>query len=80
MSLRNVNEITSKTDWIIGHAHMALYGAFTFFAFAGIYYAIPVVTKKPLWSKRLADWHFALNMIGAMPILMNISGLIHIFY
>ena len=70
MSLRNVNEITSKTDWVIGHAHMALYGAFTFFAFAGIYFVIPVITKKPLWSKKMADWHFSLNLIGSVPFII----------
>lgn len=69
MALRNVNEITSKTDWIIGHSHISLYGAFTFFAIAGIYQAIPVITKKPLWSEKLADWHFSLNLLGSVPFL-----------
>lgn len=70
MALRNINEITSKTDWVIGHAHISLYATFTFFAIAGIYQAIPVITKNPLWSKSLADWHFALNLIGSIPFLM----------
>ncbi|SCA63031.1 Uncharacterized protein SCG7109_AH_00110 [Chlamydiales bacterium SCGC AG-110-M15] len=70
-ALRNVNEITSKTDWIIGHAHMALYGAFTYFAIAGIYHMVHVMTKRPIWSKSMADWHFTLNLIGSL--LMFIS-------
>ncbi|NGX41996.1 MAG: hypothetical protein K940chlam7_00270 [Chlamydiae bacterium] len=70
MALRNVNEITSKTDWIIGHAHVSLYATFTFFAFAGVYQVIPVITKKPLWSKAMAEWHFALNMIGSIPFMI----------
>ena len=70
MALRNVNEITSKTDWVIGHSHIALYGTFTFFAIAGIYQVIPVITKKPLWSNRLANWHFNLNLIGSVPFLL----------
>jgi cytochrome c oxidase cbb3-type subunit 1 len=65
-ALRNVNEITSKTDWIIGHAHMALFGSFTFFALAGVYHIVEVVTKKPIWSKSLGDWHFTLNLIGSL--------------
>lgn len=69
-ALRNVNEITSKTDWIIGHAHIALYGSFTFFAIAGIYQAIPYLEKKPLWSTKLADWHFALNLLGSIPFIL----------
>lgn len=70
MALRNINEITSKTDWVIGHSHIALYGTFTFFALAGIYGTIPTIVKKPLWSERLAQWHFNLNMIGSVPFLL----------
>lgn len=69
-ALRNVNEITSKTDWIIGHAHIALYGTFTYFAIAGIYQALPQMTGKPLWSDRLADWHFSLNLLGSIPFIL----------
>lgn len=72
MALRNVNEITSKTDWIIGHAHISLYATFTFFALAGIYQAIPVITKKPLWSPKLAEWHFNLNLLGSVPFLLSL--------
>jgi cytochrome c oxidase cbb3-type subunit 1 len=72
MSLRNINEITSKTDWVIGHAHVSLYGTFTFFAIAGIYYVIPAMSKKPLWSNRLAEWHFALNFWGSFFFLFSL--------
>ncbi|NGX61671.1 MAG: Cbb3-type cytochrome c oxidase subunit CcoN1 [Chlamydiae bacterium] len=65
-SLRNVNEIVSKTDWIIGHAHMSLLGTFTFFVIAGIYYVIPKIAKKPLYSQRLAEWHFTLALTGSV--------------
>lgn len=71
-SLRNVNEITSKTDWVVGHAHMALFGAFTFFAIGGIYHAIPAMLKRPLWSKSLSDWHFTLNLIGGMLFFVSL--------
>lgn len=72
MALRNVNEITSKTDWIIGHSHISLYGTFTFFAIAGVYQAVPVMAKKPLWSNKLADWHFALNLWGSLLFLFSL--------
>ncbi len=72
MALRNVNEITSKTDWVIGHAHISLYGTFTFFAIAGVYQAIPTICKKPLWSNKLADWHFAFNLWGSLLFLFSL--------
>lgn len=70
MALRNINELTSKTDWVTGHAHMALYLTFSFFAFAGVYFVVPIITQKPLWSKRMAHWHFSLNLIGAAPFVI----------
>lgn len=70
MALRNINEITSKTDWVIGHSHISLYGTFTFFALAGVYYVIPSIVGRPLWSQRLAEWHFNLNLWGSLPFLM----------
>lgn len=70
--MRNVNEITSKTDWIIGHSHISLYGTFTFFAIAGIYQAIPAMANKPLWSNKLADWHFAFNLWGSLLFLFSL--------
>lgn len=72
MALRNVNEITSKTDWVIGHAHISLYATFTFFAIAGIYQALPHLAKKPLWSKSIADWHFSLNLFGSIPFILSL--------
>lgn len=72
MALRNVNEITSKTDWVIGHAHISLYATFTFFAIGGLYQAIPVMCRKPLWSNKLADWHFALNLWGSLFFLFSL--------
>jgi cytochrome c oxidase cbb3-type subunit 1 len=72
MALRNVNEITSKTDWVIGHSHVSLYGTFTFFALAGLYYAVPAMVKKPLWSNKLANWHFAFNLWGSVLFLVSL--------
>lgn len=72
MALRNINEITSKTDWVIGHSHISLYGTFTFFALAGVYYAIPVITKKKLWSEKLASLHFSFNLWGSIPFMASL--------
>ncbi|MFN4173987.1 MAG: cbb3-type cytochrome c oxidase subunit I, partial [Parachlamydiaceae bacterium] len=72
MALRNVNEITSKTDWVIGHSHISLYATFTFFAIAGVYQALPQLTGKPLWSERLASLHFSLNLLGSFPFIFSL--------
>jgi cytochrome c oxidase cbb3-type subunit I len=71
-SLRSVNQIVSKTDWIVGHAHMAVFGAFTFFAIGGIYYALPRMLKKPLFSDKLAEWHFWLSFVGFLGFAISL--------
>jgi cbb3-type cytochrome c oxidase subunit I len=64
-SLRSVNQIISKTDWIPGHAHMAVFGAFSFFAFAGIYFALPrILGIKGMFSDKLGEWHFWFSFLG----------------
>lgn len=73
-SLRNVNELTSKTDWIISHSHVALLGTFTFFAFGSIYYVIEKMQNRPMWSQKLSNLHFSLNFWGS--ILMFIALMI----
>jgi cytochrome c oxidase cbb3-type subunit I len=71
-SLRTVNQIVSKTDWIVGHAHMAVFGAFTFFAISGIYFALPKMLKKELYSAKLAEWHFWLSFVGFLGFAISL--------
>ena len=65
-SLRTVNAIVSKTDWIVGHAHMAVLGAFSFFAIAGCLIAVPALAGRPLHSVRLANRSFWLIFTGGI--------------
>jgi len=71
-SLRSVNAIVSKTDWIPGHAHMALLGAFSFFAVAGIYYVVPRMWNTKLHSDALANWSFWFIMIGGLGFFVTL--------
>lgn len=71
-SLRSVNQIVSKTDWIIGHAHMAVFGAFSFFAIAGIYFALPKILKRPMYSDKLGEWHFWLSFVSFLGFAISL--------
>lgn len=71
-SLRAVNAIVSKTDWIPGHAHMAVLGAFSFFAIAGSLYIIPRMFKTPLYSDTVANWSFWFFMIGGLGFFVTL--------
>ncbi|MCF7972676.1 MAG: cbb3-type cytochrome c oxidase subunit I [Phycisphaerae bacterium] len=80
-AIRHVNVIVSKTDWVVGHAHMALLGAFSFYAMAGVYYAIPRIIGKKLYSEKLANVHFWLMTLATLPFfgILWLSGVIQGF-
>ncbi|MDX1980014.1 MAG: cbb3-type cytochrome c oxidase subunit I [Bryobacteraceae bacterium] len=71
-SLRSVNAIVSKTDWIPGHAHMAVLGAFSFFAIAGTYYVIPRMFNTKLYSDAVANWSYWFFMIGGLGFFVTL--------
>ncbi|MBI2837763.1 MAG: cbb3-type cytochrome c oxidase subunit I [Acidobacteria bacterium] len=71
-SLRSVNAIVSKTDWIPGHAHMAVLGAFSFFAIAGVYYVIPRMFRRGLSSEPMATWSYWLMMVGGLGFFVTL--------
>jgi cytochrome c oxidase cbb3-type subunit I len=71
-SLRTVNAIVSKTDWIPGHAHMAVLGAFSFFAIAGVYHIVPLIWKTKLHSDTLANWSFWFLILGGLGFFVTL--------
>lgn len=77
-ALRSVSAITHFTNWVVGHAHLALLGTFSFIMFASIYYALPRLINREIWSAKLMDWHFWLSLIGftAFFVSLTIGGLV----
>jgi len=71
-SLRTVNAIVSKTDWIPGHAHMAVLGAFSFFAIAGTLHVVPRVFKTKLYYEAAANWSYWFMMIGGLGFFVTL--------
>lgn len=71
-SLRSVNAIVSKTDWIPGHAHMAVLGAFSFFAIAGTYHVVPRLFKTKLHSESVANWSFWMFITGGLGFFVTL--------
>src|SRR5690606_2295062 len=59
-----VQEVVHFTDWVVAHAHLALFGVFSWWVFAFIYFVWPKLTGRPLVSKTLGEWHFWLWFIG----------------
>jgi cytochrome c oxidase cbb3-type subunit 1 len=77
-AIPSFNLIISKNDWVIGHAHMALFGGFSFFAIAGVYYIVPKIANRPLFNPKLADQTFWIMLIASVPFFTSlfVSGVI----
>jgi len=77
-SLPYVQRLTHFTNWVIAHAHLGVLGFSGMIALGGIYFLLPRVAGKPLYSARLADiqyWLVLLGVTGFM-IILTIAGLI----
>lgn len=64
LSLKNVNAIAHFTDWIIAHVHVGALAWNGFLTFGMIYWLIPRLVKKDLWSVKLANVHFWIGTLG----------------
>jgi cytochrome c oxidase cbb3-type subunit I/II len=58
LSLRDVNALSHNTDWTIAHVHNGALGWVAFLLFGMAYWLVPKLWKVPLWSEKLADFHF----------------------
>ncbi|MBI2059534.1 MAG: cbb3-type cytochrome c oxidase subunit I [Nitrospirae bacterium] len=63
-ALLSVQKVVHFTDWIVAHAHLALFGVFSWWIFAFIYFVWPRITGRAIASRALAEWHFWLALIG----------------
>jgi cbb3-type cytochrome c oxidase subunit I len=63
-ALRPINELTHFTQYVPGHAHLAL----LFFAgtvvMGGTYYVLPRILKCKIFSRKLANVQYAFHVIG----------------
>jgi len=64
LSIKSVSALGHYTDWIIGHVHGAALGWNGFLAFGMLYYLIPQLWNTKLYSKKLAEQHFWLGLVG----------------
>ena len=77
-AFRETNMYLHFSQWTVGHAHIALLGGFGFLVFGAVYFLIPRVTGKEIYSNRLMSYHFWFTVIGFISFfsIMTIMGLI----
>jgi len=63
-SLPSIQRVTHFTNWVVGHAHIAVLGFTGFAALAGQFYVLPLVSRRRLYSTAMANMEFWLVMTG----------------
>jgi cytochrome c oxidase cbb3-type subunit 1/cytochrome c oxidase cbb3-type subunit I/II len=78
MALPQVQRVTHFNNWVVGHAHVGVLGFSGMIALGGLYYVLPKLTGKPLFSRFLADFQYWMVLIGVsgFTIVLTIVGLI----
>jgi cytochrome c oxidase cbb3-type subunit I/II len=66
LSIKAVNALGHYTDWIIGHVHAGALGWNGFMAAGMIYWLVPRLWNKPLYSQSLANLHFWIGLVGIL--------------
>ncbi len=77
MAIKTVNALSHYTDWTIGHVHSGALGWVAFITIGAMYFLIPRLWGKEIYSKRLIEYHFWLATLGVVLYItaMWVSGI-----
>jgi cytochrome c oxidase cbb3-type subunit 1 len=76
-AVRSFSAFIHYSEWVPGHVHMGAMGWVSLVLFAAIYYLVPKIYDRKLYSIGLANLHFWLVLIGQLinSLSMWIAGL-----
>jgi cytochrome c oxidase cbb3-type subunit 1 len=74
-------KIIHFTDWVVAHAHLVMFGVFSFWIFGIIIHLWPKLTDREWAIPKLNEWHYWLTTIGLVVMFLDltIAGLIQGF-
>ena len=72
MSIKTINALSHYTDWTIGHVHSGALGWVALVSMGAMYYLIPRLFGRELYSLKLVEVHFWTSTIG---IVLYISSM-----
>ncbi|MDM8561082.1 cytochrome-c oxidase, cbb3-type subunit I [Candidatus Parabeggiatoa sp. HSG14] len=77
MAIKTVNALSHYTDWTIGHVHSGALGWVALISIGSLYYLIPRLFGRELYSTKLVEIHFWIAMIGIVLYItsMWVSGI-----
>jgi len=72
MAIKTINALSHYTDWTIGHVHSGALGWVALVSMGAMYYLIPRLFDRELYSLKLVEVHFWTSTIG---IVLYISSM-----
>jgi cytochrome c oxidase cbb3-type subunit 1 len=72
MAIKTVNALSHYTDWTIGHVHAGALGWVAMVSIGAMYYLLPQLFGRELYSVKLAETHFWIATVG---IVLYISAM-----
>ncbi|TNG02366.1 MAG: cytochrome-c oxidase, cbb3-type subunit I [Gammaproteobacteria bacterium] len=64
MAIKTVNSLSHYTDWTVGHVHAGALGWVALISFGAMYYLIPKLYNREIYSLKLVELHFWTATIG----------------
>ena len=61
------------TDWVVGHAHLVMFGVFSMWLFGIMTYLIPRILGRAWYSRTLCEWHFWLSAAGVFVMTFDLT-------
>lgn len=70
------------TDWVVGHAHLVMFGVFSFWLFGIMTYLFPKLLQREWHSSKLCEYHYWFSAAGlaAMFIDLTLAGVFQGYY
>ncbi len=71
MAIKTVNALSHYTDWTIGHVHSGALGWVGFVSMGALYYLIPRLFNREIYSLKLVEAHFWVATIGIVLYIVS---------
>ncbi|MBI3948441.1 MAG: cbb3-type cytochrome c oxidase subunit I [Armatimonadetes bacterium] len=73
-SLPSVQRVTHFTNWTVAHAHLAVLGFAGMIGLGALWYTLPRVCGRLLWSEKLANLQFWLVFVGVWAFMLILTA------
>jgi cytochrome c oxidase cbb3-type subunit I len=70
------------TDWVVGHAHLVMFGVFSLWLFGIMTYLFPRLLRREWYSRRLCEWHYWFSAAGIVLMFsdLTLAGIFQGYY